>query len=83
MKSKSLTELNWDPEVDAASLRLRRGVVRYSLEVESGIIFDYNLKDQVVRIEILDFSKRFRNAGRKSNKRQASRKLPFSLAGLE
>ena len=49
----------WDPEVDAAYIKLSRFLPYVSEEVASGIIIDYDKKDRIVGIEILDFCKRF------------------------
>ena len=49
-----------DREADALSLRLSDAAVDESDEVAPGIILDYDIDDNVVGIEVLDVSLRFR-----------------------
>ena len=49
---------SWDPDADAAYIKLLRYRPYVSAEVQPGIIVDYDKDDRVVGIEILDFSTR-------------------------
>ena len=66
MKAKHV-KLEYDSEVDAAYLTLARGRVTDSEEVQPGVILDFDARDQVLGVEILRFSRRFKpkktNAG--------------------
>jgi uncharacterized protein YuzE len=57
-KHKSI-KFEYDRESDAAYLRIRRGKVIESEEVEPGLIVDLGADDQVVGVEILRFTRRF------------------------
>jgi uncharacterized protein YuzE len=58
MKNKSIT-FEYDADVDAAYLKLKKGRVAESEEVRPGIVVDFDSSDQVVGVEILRFTKRF------------------------
>ena len=58
MKKNTIT-FEYDADVDAAYLKLKKGTVAESEEVRPGIVVDYDASDQVVGVEILRFSKRF------------------------
>ena len=60
-------KLEYDSEVDAAYLTLARGRVAESEEAQPGVIFDFGARDQVLGVEILRFSRRFKP--RKTNSR--------------
>ena len=66
MKAKHV-KLEYDSEVDAAYLTLARGRVTESEEVQPGVILDFDARDQVLGVEILHFSRRFKP--RKTNGR--------------
>ena len=66
MKTKHV-KLEYDSEVDAAYLTLARGRITESEEVQPGVILDFDARDQVLGVEILRFSRRFRP--RKTNGR--------------
>ena len=66
MKTRQI-KLEYDPEVDAAYLPLARGRVAESEEVQPGVILDFDAHDQVLGVEILRFSRRFKP--RKTNAR--------------
>lgn len=51
-------KLRIDKEVDALYLRLDKGKVIESEEVAPGIIVDFDSKNNVVGVEVLDVSKR-------------------------
>ncbi len=59
MKKKTI-KFEYDPEVDAAYLTLSRGRVAESEEVRPGIVVDLDASNEIVGIEILRFTKRFR-----------------------
>ena len=59
MKAKHV-KLEYDSEVDAAYLTLARGRVTESEEVQPGVILDFDARDQVLGVEILRFSRRFK-----------------------
>jgi len=52
-------KFQYNRESDAAYLKLARGKVVESEEVQPGVIVDFDGEDQVVGVEILRFSKRF------------------------
>jgi uncharacterized protein YuzE len=56
---KSEINFDYDAEVDAAYLKLKKGPVAESEEVRPGIVVDYDASHQVVGVEILRFTKRF------------------------
>jgi len=53
-------KLDYDPEVDAAYLTLAAGKVVESEEVRPGLIVDFGPDEQILGVEILRFSRRFR-----------------------
>jgi uncharacterized protein YuzE len=59
MKRKTI-KFEYDPEVDAAYLTLRKGRVTESEEVGPGIVLDFDASDEIVGVEILRFTKRFK-----------------------
>jgi uncharacterized protein YuzE len=63
MKSKQV-KLEYDPEVDAAYLTLSAGKVVESEEVRPGLVVDFGANEQVLGVEILRFSRRFRPKSR-------------------
>jgi len=79
MKAKHI-KLEYDSEVDAAYLTLARGRITESEEVQPGVILDFDARDQVLGVEILRFSRRFKP--RKTNARPSRprRKLKPSAA---
>jgi uncharacterized protein YuzE len=50
--------ISYDVEVDALYLRWDNSKIVESDEVKPGIILDFNAKNQVVGIEVLDFKRR-------------------------
>ncbi|MEM3386029.1 MAG: DUF2283 domain-containing protein [Nitrososphaeria archaeon] len=50
--------VRYEPDADALYIRIRDGKVADSDEVSDGIIVDYNENDNVLGIEILEFSKK-------------------------
>jgi uncharacterized protein YuzE len=59
MRKRKSIKFEYDRESDAAYLRIQRGKVIDSEEVEPGLILDLNEHDQVIDIEILRFARRF------------------------
>jgi len=59
MKKKAI-KFEYDPDVDAAYLTLRRARVAESEEVRPGIVVDFDAGNEIVGVEILRFTKRFR-----------------------
>lgn len=57
-------KFSYDREVDAAYLKLSRGKVRESEEVEPGLIVDFDIENQIVGVEILRFASRFQRQPR-------------------
>jgi len=51
--------VQYDPEVDAAYFELSNTKTVESEEVSPGIILDFDRKDRVIGVEILNFSERF------------------------
>ena len=51
-------KINYDKTVDALSLRFNNAPYRKSVETKEGIIMDYDEKDKLIGIEILNVSKR-------------------------
>ena len=52
-------KFEYDREVDAAYLRIRRAKIAGSEEVEPGLIVDLDQRQQIVGVEILHFARRF------------------------
>ena len=50
--------ITYDPHADAMSIKFQEGEYEISKEIAEGIIIDYTKDGKVIRIEILDFSKR-------------------------
>jgi uncharacterized protein YuzE len=59
MKKRTI-KFEYDPDVDAAYLTLTRARISESEEVRPGIVVDLDASDQIVGIEILRFTRRFR-----------------------
>ena len=49
--------LEYDPQVDAAYIKVRSGKITDSLEVKSDVIIDLDHNKRLIGIEILHFSK--------------------------
>ena len=79
MKTKSV-KFEYDSEVDAAYLTLKRSRIAGSEEVRPGIIIDFDKSDQIVGVEILSFTKRFQ-ARERLIKRSASTPVRKRAAG--
>ena len=54
-------KIQYDPEVDVIQIILSSKPVDESGEEKAGIIFDYDIKGNIVGIEILNASKRIEN----------------------
>ena len=54
--------IHYDEKVDAFYLRLDGSKVVESEEVKPGIVLDFNAKNQVVGIEVLNFKRRVAKA---------------------
>jgi uncharacterized protein YuzE len=65
MSKRKAVKFEYDRETDAAYLKLGRGKVVDSEEVEPGLIVDVGADGEIVGVEILRFTRRF---GRKSGK---------------
>lgn len=52
---------NYDPEVDALSIRWSDTAIEESDEVQSGVILDYDDEGNVLGVEILNASKQIKN----------------------
>jgi len=50
--------ITYDPRADAMNIKFQEGKYEISKEVAEGIIIDYTKTGKVIRIEILDVSKR-------------------------
>jgi uncharacterized protein YuzE len=61
MKKKAI-KFEYDPDVDAAYLTLRRARVAESEEVRPGLVVDFDADDEIIGVEILRFTKRFRTS---------------------
>ena len=51
-------KITYDPRSDAMNIKFQEGKYEISKEVAEGIIIDYTKTGKVIRIEILDVSKR-------------------------
>lgn len=51
-------KITYDPRADAMNIKFQEGKYDISKEVAEGIIIDYTKSGRVIRIEILDVSKR-------------------------
>jgi uncharacterized protein YuzE len=56
---KNAIKFEYDPDVDAAYLTLRKAPVAESEEVGPGIVVDFDASQEIVGVEILRFTKRF------------------------
>jgi uncharacterized protein YuzE len=74
MKARGI-KLDYDSQVDAAYLRLRRGKVAGTEMVGPGLMIDLDANDQVLGVEILQFSQRFANTTKQSKSVRGGRKL--------
>lgn len=54
--------VRFDQETDALYIRLDEAAIRDSAEVSPGIVLDYDAKNRVVGIEVLDVRKRLPDA---------------------
>ena len=79
MRTKSV-KFEYDAEVDAAYLTLKRARIAESEEVRPGIIVDFDKSDEIVGVEILSFTKRFQ-ARERMMKRPSSTPLKRRAAG--
>ncbi|HEY1629106.1 MAG TPA: DUF2283 domain-containing protein [Tepidisphaeraceae bacterium] len=59
--ARKTIKFEYDPEVDAAYVKLSRGKILESEEVQPGVILDLGAKGQLLGLEILRFTKRFAN----------------------
>ncbi len=53
-------KVSYDPQVDAAYLKLSNKNPYGAIEIEEGIIIHVTKKNEIVAIEILDVSKKFK-----------------------
>jgi len=51
-------KITYDPKADAMNIKFQEGKYDISKEVAEGIIIDYTKEGKVIRIELLDVSKR-------------------------
>ena len=65
--------IRYDKEVDALYVQLGRSKIVESDEVRPGIIVDFNAREQIVGIEVLDFKRRFPKGDLKKLKFEADR----------
>ena len=65
MSKRKSVRFEYDRESDAAYLRIRRGKVVESEEVEPGLIVDLGSDDEIVGVEILRFARRFARRAKK------------------
>ena len=65
MSKHKPVKFEYDRDTDAAYLKIGRGKVVESEEVEPGLIVDLGADDQIVGVELLRFTSRF---GRKTGK---------------
>ncbi len=75
MKGRQI-KLEYDPEVDAAYLTLARGRVIESEELLPGVVVDLDADNQILGVEILRFSRRFRPQKTNGKSATARRKRP-------
>ena len=54
-------KIEYDQQADAMYIRLRAGTVAESEEIRPGIVFDYDVEDKLLGIEMLDMSERTDN----------------------
>ena len=51
-------KITYDPNADAMNIKFQEGEYNISKEIAEGIIVDYTKDGKIIRIEILDVSKR-------------------------
>lgn len=51
-------KITYDPKADAMNIKFQEGKYEISKEIADGIIIDYTKSGKIIRIEILDASKR-------------------------
>ncbi len=51
-------KITYDPKADAINIKFQEGKYDVSKEIAEGIIIDYTKTGKIIRIEILDVSKR-------------------------
>ena len=51
-------KITYDPRADAMNIKFQEGAYDISKEVAEGIVIDYTKDGKVIRIELLDVSKR-------------------------
>jgi len=73
VNTKSI-RLEYDEAADAACLKLKRSLVVESEEVLPGLIVDFDDSEQIVGVEILRVTSRFRARHRTGKRRRASTK---------
>ena len=67
----------WDPDVDAAYIKLADRRIFVSEQVRPGIVIDYDRENKVVGIEILNFCSHFATPRKaKSLRRELTKILP-------
>ena len=54
-------KIEYDQQADAMYIRLRAGTVVESEEIRPGVVFDYDVEDKLLGIEMLDMSERTDN----------------------
>jgi uncharacterized protein YuzE len=54
-------KIEYDQQADAMYIRLRAGTVSKSEEIRPGVVFDYDVEDKLLGIEMLDMSERTDN----------------------
>ena len=54
-------KIEYDQHADAMYIRLRAGTVSKSEEIRPGVVFDYDVEDKLLGIEMLDMSERTDN----------------------
>ncbi len=62
MPQRQRIKIRYDADVDALHIQLGNSRIIESDEVKPGIIFDFNAKNDVVGIEILDLKRRLSKA---------------------
>ena len=68
MKKKGI-KFEYDADVDAAYLTLRAGKIVESEEVQPGIIVDFGSDHQLIGVEMIGFSRRFKSKASKRKSR--------------
>ncbi len=54
-------KIEYDQHADAMYIRLRAGTVFKREEIRPGVVFDYDVEDKLLDIEMLDMSERTDN----------------------